>query len=133
MSAFRDEPTAQRLLLVEEDRHAIDDLRDEFSTEGYECEVALDIETARSILQGRLMDVAVINLSLVAASDEGLVEELKAYNQEMRIVLYNGTAEKAEQRKLRRMGADSYLSEASDLSAVARAAQRLLARSVSSD
>jgi ActR/RegA family two-component response regulator len=128
MSDFREETVPQRLLLVEEDRHAIDDLRDQFIEEGYECEVALDIDTARSILQGRLMDVSVINLALVMASDTNLVEELKGYNPEMRVVLYNGTADKTEQRKLRRMGADSYLSESSDLNAVVRAAHRLLAR-----
>lgn len=128
MGTLREETIPQRLLLVEEDRHAIDDLRDQFIEEGYECEVALNIDTARSILQGRLMDIVVINLSLVAATDINLVEELKDYNPDMRVVLYNGTADKTEQRKLRRMGADSYLSEASDLNAVARAAHRLFAR-----
>jgi ActR/RegA family two-component response regulator len=132
MSAFREESTTQRLLLVEGDRHAIDDLRDQFGTEGFECEVALDIETARTILQERLMDVAVINLSLVTASEDALIEELKAYNPGMHLVLYNGRADKADQRRLRRLGADSYLSESSDLNAVARAAHRLLERAESS-
>ena len=133
MSVFREESVTQRLLLVEGDRHAIDDLRDQFGTEGFECEVALDIETARTILQERLMDVAVINLSLVVADEDALIAELKGYNPEMHLVLYNGKADKADQRRLRRMGADSYLSEASDLNAVARAAHRLLERAEASE
>lgn len=118
----------QRLVLLEEDRHNIDELRDFFLQKGYECEVALDMETARSILDERRMDLAVVNLELAGAQDEQIIEEFKARDPEMALVLYNGRKDKARQRRLRRAGADSYLSTASDIGAVARAVERVLSR-----
>lgn len=126
MNVLREEALRRRLLLVEDDRHSIDELRDIFTQQGYECEVALDFATARKILAERMMDLAVVNASLSAVSDEKLVQEFMAHDPSMCLVIYNGTGDKARQRRLRRMGADSYLSEASDLRAVGRAVQKVL-------
>ena len=124
MSVLQPEVPGRRLLLVEADRHNIDDLRDAFSDLGYECEVALDLNTAHSILAVRTMAVAVVNATVPDVKDEKLIEELKAIAPDMRLVVYNGTKAKARQRKLRRMGAHSYLSTASDMKAVVRSVQR---------
>ncbi|MHC4479702.1 MAG: response regulator [Planctomycetota bacterium] len=126
MSTFREEVIRRRVLLLEDQRHSIDDLRDVFNEKGYECEVALDLDTVWRILGERIMDLVVINARLPGVSDEELIEQLKAHDPEMSIIIYNGTGEKARQRRLRRMGADSYLSKASDLGAVARAVERVL-------
>jgi DNA-binding NtrC family response regulator len=124
MSVLRPEPSGHRLLLVEDDRHNIDDLRDAFGDLGYECEVALDLNTAHSILAERRMAVVVVNAEVPEEKDEKLIEELKAIAPGMRLIVYNGTRAKARQRKLRRMGAYSYLSTASDINAVVRSVQR---------
>ncbi len=126
MSRRREEIVQRRLLLVEEDRHSIDALRDVFSDWGLECEVTLDMGTARNILLNRMMDVVVVNAALSGAKEETLIKDLRAGSAEMLIVVYNGTTNRARQRRLRRLGADSYLSKTSDLNAVVRAVQKLM-------
>jgi DNA-binding NtrC family response regulator len=127
MQTRREEVVRRRLLLLEDDRHNIDELREGLMEEGYECEVALDLETARSILDNRLMDAAVINCEMPGVEDRQIIEEFKDRDPHMLLVLYNGVKEKARQRRLRRLGAASYLSHASDIGAVCRAVERVLA------
>ncbi len=126
MSTPRPTVARQRLVLLENDRHNIDELRDFFLEKGYECEVALDLETARTILDERRMDLAAVNLELADVTDEQIIEEFKERDPEMALVLYSGLKDKTRQRRLRRAGADSYLSKASDIGAVARAIDRVL-------
>ena len=103
MAASREEVMVRRLLLVEDQRHNIDELRDAFAEEGYECEVALDFATARYILHERMMDLAVVNSDLADMPDDRLIREMKSCNSAMFLVIYNGRATKARQRKLRRL------------------------------
>jgi len=126
MNRLRDEATRCRLLIVDEDRRNFDELRDMFNDMGYECEVALDGETARSILDERLMDMVIVNAAVAAGREEQLVRDFKQADPRMRVVLFNGTSKKTEQRRLRRLGAASCLSKASDLKAVVRAVERAL-------
>ncbi|MHC5034364.1 MAG: response regulator [Planctomycetota bacterium] len=128
MSTRREEVARFRLLLLEEHRHSIDELRDVFTQAGCECEVALDLATARNILQERMMDLVVVNAALSEVDDEALIRELKAHDPDMSVIIYGATADRTEQRRLRRLGAASYLSEASDLKAVARAVQKVLSK-----
>ena len=118
-----------RLLLVEQDPHVIDELRDLFAGRLYECEVALNVETAFTILQERQMDVAVVDANEESIPESGigeLIDRFKELDPEMNIVIFNGTADKSVQRKMRRRGADGYLSEKSDIKAVARSTRRVL-------
>jgi DNA-binding response OmpR family regulator len=117
-----------RLLVVEADRHSFDQLREAISEMGHECEVALDLETAMNILEERRMDVTVVNLQLTECEEEELIEGLQEKVPSMHLVLYNGSAERTRRRRLRRMGADSYLTRASDLGAVVRAVRRVIQR-----
>lgn len=118
-----------RLLLVEQDPHVIDELRDHFGGPMFECEVALNMETAWQVLQERKMDATIID-----AADESvdmddipdIIPKLKEQNEEMKIVIFNGVSNKKNQRKMRRLGADGYLSDKSDLSAVVRSVRRVL-------
>jgi len=116
----------RRLLLVEEDRHNIDELRDVFTEHGYECEVALDLTTARNILTERMMDLAVVNATIPGINDEEIIREFRERDRSMSLVIYNGTKDKTRQRKLRSMGAASYLSTTNDLKAVAKAVINLI-------
>lgn len=115
-----------RVLIVEDDRRSFDELREALVQDGHECELVLDMEMARSVLQERRMDVALINAGLIERPEQELVEQLKEDNPHMRLVLYNGTAERNARRRLRRRGVDSYLTESSDLAAAARAVQRVI-------
>ena len=122
----REPVVRRRLLLLEGNRHSIDELRDVFTAGGYECEVALDLATARNVLNDRVMDVAVINASLPGINDEEVIREFRGRNSEMSLVVYSGMKDRARQRRLRALGADSYLSTASDLKAVEKAVKKVL-------
>ncbi|MCK4283513.1 MAG: response regulator [Candidatus Brocadiae bacterium] len=128
MGRLREEVVRRRILLVEGDRHNIDRLRDAFTEQGYECEVALELAIARAILAERLMHLLVLNADLCDVEHGELIEGLKSQAPAMALVIYNGTADKSLQRKFRRMGADSYLSKASDLSAAIRSVQKVMTR-----
>jgi DNA-binding NtrC family response regulator len=125
MSILRDDAVRQRVLIVDADRHSFDQLRDEFVQAGCECEVALDLDTARQILSERMMDMIVFNAELPGFDDEAMVEEMAEADPAMRIVIFNGSGDKSRQRRIRRMGASSYLSSASDQAAVVRAVMRV--------
>lgn len=116
-------------MLVEQDPHIIDEWRDQFSDPMFECEVALDLETAMNVLEEREMDAMVIDAGDEAVEQDNvpeLIERLKEHNDSMKIVVFNGISDKRHQRKMRRIGADGYLSEKSDLSAVIRSVRRVL-------
>lgn len=125
MSTLTHYSASRRLLIVEGDRHNFDELRDYCVEMGYECEVALDPDTALGILTERQMDLAVVNAEL-SDDDEELIQGFKTANPEVALVIFNGTGKKSEQRRFRRMGASSYLSASSDLGAVIRAIERTL-------
>jgi DNA-binding NtrC family response regulator len=127
MRTLRSDPARRRLLIVDTNRRNFDELRDVFTRRGHECEVALDGATARSILAERTMDMVIINVEAAGGDAEEFVVELKEADPDMALVLFNGTSGKTEQRRLRRLGASSCLSKASDLRAVVRAVDRALA------
>ena len=118
-----------RVLLIEHDRHVIDELRDTLAGDGFECEVALTVQTAEDILSERYMAGVVVNAKIdpaPAGGERGLIRRLKKLSPSTRIIIFNGVTNKIIQRRLRRLGADGYLSERSDMQAVKRSVQRVL-------
>ena len=95
----------------------------------FECEVALNMETAWQVLDERRMDVIVVDAedeSIDIEDIPDLIPRLKEKDEEMKVVIFNGVSDKKTQRKMRRLGADGYLSEKSDLSAVVRSVRRVV-------
>lgn len=118
-----------RLLIVEQDPHVIDELRDHFSGPMFECEVALNMETAWQVLDERKMDVIVVDAQSESVDVEEipqLIPKLNEKDEDMKIVIFNGISDKKHQRRMRRRGADGYLSEKSDLGAVVRSVRRVV-------
>jgi DNA-binding NtrC family response regulator len=129
MRLSRRQAGGSRLLLVEQDPHVIDELRDHFGGPMFECEVALNIETAWQVLDERRMDAIVVdveNESIEIEDIPDLIPKLKEKDEEMNVVIFNGVSDKPTQRKMRRLGADGYLSVKSDLNAVVRSVRRVL-------
>jgi len=129
MAAPRQRLVNSRLLLIEYDRHVIDELRDMLAQSGFECEVALTVQTGLDILSERHMAGVVLNAkaeSVPANGVPGLIRKFKGLAPETRVIIFNGVTSKLVQRRLRRLGADGYLSERSDLKAVGRSVQRVL-------
>jgi DNA-binding response OmpR family regulator len=117
-----------RVLVVESDHRAFDELRQGITGLGPECEVALDLETALAVLSERMMDMVVVNAGLAECTDAELLDRLSAGRRSMRVVVYAGKAPVEERRRLRRSGADSYLGPDKDLRAVLAAIARVLDR-----
>jgi len=118
-----------RLLIVENDQHLIDQLRRLFASTPFECEVARSLRTAEAILAERRIDVVAVDATLESLPRGGvpvLIQGLKARAPSMKVVIFNGITGKASQRRLRRMGADGYLSKRCGLEALERSARRLM-------
>ncbi len=118
-----------RLLFVEDNPHVIDGLRDSFEWPEFECEVALDLRTARDILRERRMDAVVVDATVDSMPRGGvaaLIKQFKAADPSMKVVIFNGVRRKAVQRHMRRLGAEGYLSKRSDLKAVERSVRRVV-------
>jgi len=117
-----------RLLLIEQDPRVIDEIRALFANPGLECEVALSVETAMKILGERRMDAVLVDAAVDSLSDgmAGLVRQLKGEDKAMKIVIFNGTARKTAQRKLRRHGVDGYLRARSSHGMLTRSVRRAL-------
>jgi len=129
MVEHRSEDAGARLLLVEPNRHAIDDLRGAFAGREFEWEFAVNVQTARRILKQRRMDVLVLDGQLDHVASGGvpaLIGELKRGCPWLKVVVFNGVTDRAQQRRMRRLGADGYLSRKSDLSALIRCVRRVL-------
>jgi DNA-binding NarL/FixJ family response regulator len=95
----------------------------------FECEVALNMDTAWQVLDERRMDAILVDAAGESVEIEDipdLIPKLKEKDEEMKIVIFNGVSDKRTQRKMRRLGADGYLSEKSDLNAVVRSVRRVL-------
>ena len=117
-----------RLLIVEDARHVIDELRDAFAEGQLECEVVLDVQTARDILGERHMDIAVIDARIVPGGAKGIPEligQFRALAPLVRIVVFNGVTSQLVQRRMRRLGAAGYLSQKSDIRAVIRSVRKV--------
>jgi len=118
-----------RLLVVEHDAHVIDELREHFGGREFECEVAINVGTARRILAERRMDAIVLDATVESMPRGGvprLLKDLRAAYPEMRIIVFNGVARKATQRRMRRLGAEGYLSRNSNTKALARSVRRIM-------
>ncbi len=72
------------------------------------------------------MDLAIVNAALTPDDEEAMIVEFKAALPEMGLLVFNGKVPKSAQRRLRRLGADSYLSAPSELKSVVRGVERLL-------
>ena len=118
-----------RVLLVERDQHALDELRELLDGRRFEAEVALSVETGEEILAERRMDAVIVNGAMDAFPRGGvpaLIRRLKEMDGGMKVVIFNGVARKSAQRRMRRLGADGYLGKGGDLKDVQRSVFRVL-------
>jgi len=118
-----------RLLLIEHAPHVIDELREMFDGPEFDCEVALSVKCAFEILQERRMDAVIVDADFDGASGGSIgavIRRLKEKDPALKVVIFNGVTPKAAQRRLRRMGADGYLSKKSDTEAISKSVRRVV-------
>ena len=78
MGAFRRAATGHRVLIADAKHTFFHTLRDALGRLHCECEVALELPTARAILRERQMDLVAVNAGLAEADDEALIADMKS-------------------------------------------------------
>ena len=76
-----------RILIVEDERQTVDELRDLFELYGYETEVALNKQVAITILQERSMDIAIVSTLVQGVPGTEILHEIKKYYATMPIIM----------------------------------------------
>lgn len=119
-----------RVLLVSSDMYQANKLKDHIKTPLVECECVNDVETAKKILSCRRMKVLAIDSNLKKLSDNNnvkdFVNEIKSLSCDTKVVVYNGVCNRTIQRRIRRKGADGYLSHKNSIKNVAGSVRRVL-------
>ena len=118
----------QRILLIGNARGSVQELRKRLSSNGYECEVALDLETASSVVSERKMAAVVVDLDADGLTADAVLETFPGEECQEGLILFNGSSDSAVQRRYRRRGVDSYLSEKSGPDHVLRATDRAIGK-----
>ena len=75
-----------RILIIEEDRKIVEQLRDTFEEEGCDVEISLTLELGLNILAYRRMDLVIINLQTTKDELKKAANELKKLKLPTRIL-----------------------------------------------
>ena len=98
--------TRARILILEEDRQLVDELRDDLDLVGFETEVALSSQVAFTILEERKMDLAIVGASTQA------IDTLRKLHQQfskLPIIFLTEQKSKRYQSSLLKEGASAVL------------------------
>lgn len=98
-----------RILIVEDERQTVDELRDLFELYGYETEVALNKQVAITILQERSMDVAIVSTQVQGVPGTEILQEIKKYYATMPIIMISDQKLKRAETSSLKAGATVFL------------------------
>lgn len=120
----------QRILLAGKKLRELNGIREHLELPLAECESVMDIETARQLMACRRFDLIVLDSMLAPDAEmkqmKNMVEMLKSRCNGIKIVVFNGVSNRTIQRRIRRRGADGYLSSKNDMKKVAGSVRKLL-------
>lgn len=110
------------LLIVEDDSLFARLLHENFVERGYSCQIASDLDQARSLLLDcRVPSHCILDLNLPGGSGLTLIKELLAKNENMKIVVLTGFANIQTAVEAIKLGALYYLSKPVDSEQIAEA------------
>ena len=115
-----------RILIVEDERQTVDTLRDMFEQHGYETEVALNKQVALTILQERIMDIAIVSTSVQDSSGGDILHEIRKLNAKMPIVMISEQKSKRVETSSIKAGAKIFLLKPLDYMFVLQTIDNLL-------
>ena len=98
-----------RILIVEDERQTVDELRDLFELYGYETEVALNKQVAITILQERSMDIAIVSTLVQGVPGAEILHEIKRYYATMPIIMISDQKLKRVESSSLKAGANVFL------------------------
>jgi two-component system OmpR family response regulator len=110
---FKTELMTRRIAIVEDDAAIRENVADTLRRQGYEVAAHPDRPHALAALQGRLPDLAIVDIGLGAEVDGGftLVRELRALSAELPIIFLTARDSDFDLVAGLRLGADDYLTK----------------------
>lgn len=106
-----------RILIIEDERQTVDELRDHLESYGYETEVALTAPVGVSVLEERKMDLVVIGEDVHEISGLDILSKLKELAPGLKAVLMTSQKSKRYQASLLKFGARGVLTQPLDKTA----------------
>ncbi|MCQ4574032.1 MAG: response regulator [Candidatus Brocadiales bacterium] len=100
-----------RILIIEDERQTVDELRDNLEFYGYETEVALAVPVGFSIVEERKMDLAVVGEEVHEVSGLDILKKLKELDPDIKVVMITSQRSKRHQASLLRSGAHGVLTQ----------------------
>jgi len=120
-----------RIVIVEDERQTVDELRDHLELYGYETEVALTAPVGISIVEGRKMDIAIIGEDVREVSGLDILGKLKELDPYIKVVMMTGQQSKRYRSSLLKSGAQGVLAQPLDKAASLAVIEGVLKRSLS--
>ncbi len=115
-----------RILIVEDTRQTVDDLRDYFELEGYETEVALNSQVAVSIIAERKMGLALIGMEVREVPAIEIIKELRGADPLLPIIVIYENKSKRTEAALTKAGARDFITKPLDKDVVLQKVKNVL-------
>lgn len=117
-----------RILIIEDSRQTVDELRDCFELEGYETEVALNSQVAVSIIAERKMNLALIGMEVHEVSAIEIIKELWSVDPTLPIIVIYANKSKRTEASLIKAGARDFLIKPLDKDIVLQKVKSILVK-----
>jgi DNA-binding NtrC family response regulator len=99
-----------RILIIEDERQTVDELRDHLELHGFETEVALSGPVGTSVVEERKMDLAIIGTKVQDMEGLELLRRLKKLDPGLKAVIITDQKSKRYHASLVKAGADGVIS-----------------------
>ncbi len=114
MDSFSEDQDKPSLLIVDDDLVFCEVLDEALQRRGYSVRIAHDVDEAIALARQESPEYAVVDLRMPGPSGLELVKELKALDENTRIVMLTGYASVATAIEAIKLGAKHYLSKPAD-------------------
>ncbi|HHT9125251.1 MAG TPA: response regulator [Candidatus Brocadiia bacterium] len=115
-----------RILIIEDTRQTVDDLRDYFELEGYETEVALNSQVAVSIIAERKMSLALIGTEVHEVPAIEIIKGLRSVDPSLPIIVIYENKSKRTEAALTKAGAQDFIAKPLDKNIVLQKVKSIL-------
>lgn len=115
-----------RILIIEDTRQTVDDLRDYFELEGYETEVALNSQVAISIITERKMSLTIIGMEVHEVPAIEVIKELRSIDPTLPIIVIYDSKSKRTEAALTKAGARDFIAKPLDKDIVMQKVKNVL-------
>ncbi|MDO8137694.1 MAG: response regulator [Candidatus Brocadiales bacterium] len=99
-----------RILIIEDERQTVDELRDHLELHGFETEVALSGPVGTSVVEERKMDLAIIGTKVQDMEGLELLRRLKGLDPGLKAIIITDQKSKRYHASLVKAGAEGVIS-----------------------